>query len=275
MPITELRRKIRVKPESAWLRDFAANVTSQSGEDGMIAKIFDTIGAVNRWCVEFGAWDGKYLSNTWDLRHNKGWRSVLIEGDPVRAAALAAENQEQNSAATVVQAHVGWAGENALDTILAGSELPANFDLLSIDIDGNDWHVWRALTHYRPRLVVVEFNPSASNDFYFVQDADPAINQGASLLAFCGLAREKGYELAATTAANAFFVLTEEFPKLGIADNSPDAIHAPQSTTELCQGFDGTIFAAGHMMLTWHGIQLDQEDFQVLPRHLRKYPDPG
>jgi hypothetical protein len=194
MPITELRRTMRVKAESAWLRDFAANVTSQSGEDGMIAKIFDTIGALNRWCVEFGAWDGKYLSNTWNLRQNKGWHSILIEGDPVRATALAAENQQ--SAATVYQAHVGWAGENALDAILVGSELPTNFDLLSIDIDGNDWHVWRALTHYRPRLVVVEFNPSASNDFYFVQDADPAINQGSSLLAFCDLAREKGYELA-------------------------------------------------------------------------------
>ena len=79
MAKVELRRVDRTKPESAFIRSFASNVTSQYGEDGMIAKIFEFIGVKNRWCVEFGAWDGKYLSNTWDLINNKGWSRFLLK----------------------------------------------------------------------------------------------------------------------------------------------------------------------------------------------------
>lgn len=275
MPTIELRRVKRTKPESTFLRKFAKTVTSQYGEDGIIEKILDLIGRVQSWCVEFGAWDGKYFSNTWDLINNKGWSGVLVEGDQQRCAALAASHQARAGEVFVENAFVSWEGESSLDNILGRTPIPANFDVLSVDIDGNDWHVWNGLRNYRPRVVVIEFNPTAGNDLYFVQDADPSLNQGASLLAFIDLARQKGYELAATTYANAFFVLAEDFPKLGIADNSIGAIYEPYMDTQICQGFDGTIFAAGHMRLSWHSIELSQEDFQVLPRALRKYPDPG
>lgn len=275
MAKVELWRQKRTKPESTFLRNYAADVTSQYGEDGIIAEIFNIIDVKNKWCVEFGAWDGKYLSNTWDLINNKGWSAVLAEGDLERAARLAATHAARPAKVFVVPEMIGLYGERALDAVLGRTPIPANFDLLSIDIDGNDWHVWDSLRKYRPRLVVIEFNPSASNQMYFVQDADEALNQGASLLAFIELAKIKGYELAACTYANAFFVVSEDFDKLGIADNSIDAMYEEYMTTEICQGFDGTIFAAGHMMLTWHGIPLSHEDFQVLPMSMRRYRDPG
>lgn len=56
-----------------WLNEFASNVTSQFGEDGIIEKILEVIGDANRWCVEFGASDGVYLSNTYNLIKNKGY----------------------------------------------------------------------------------------------------------------------------------------------------------------------------------------------------------
>ena len=275
MAKVELRRIDRTKPESAVIRSFASNVTSQYGEDGMIAKIFEFIGVKNRWCVEFGAWDGKYLSNTWDLINNKGWSAVLAEGDSGRAARLAESHRSRPSDVFVKNLSVGWQGENSLDSILGSTPTPRDFDLLSIDIDGNDWHVWNSLQNYRPRLVIVEFNPSASNQLYFVQDADPSLNQGCSLLALIELGKSKGYELAACNYVNGLFVLKEDFLRLGIADNSIDAMSQDYMTTEICFGFDGTVFAAGHMMLTWHEISLFQEDFQVLPKSLRRYPDPG
>jgi hypothetical protein len=240
----------------------------------MIAKIFELIGVNNRWCVEFGAWDGKYLSNTWDLINNKGWSAVLVEGDEGRAARLA-EGHRERADVFVKHAFVGREGESSLDSILGATPISRDFDLLSVDIDGNDWHVWNGVKNYRPRLVIIEFNPSASNQLYFVQDADPALNQGSSLLAFIDLAKSKGYELAACNYANALFVLAEDFPKLGIADNSIDAMYEEYMTTEICQGFDGTIFAAGHMTLTWHGIPFSQEDLQILPKSMRRYRDPG
>ena len=274
MPTIELRRSKRTKPESTYLSKFAANVTSQDGEDGVIAKILEIMGVANRWCVEFGAWDGKHLSNTWSLINTNGWSAVLAEGNAERAHHLAETYRARAEDVFVVPAFVGWEGENSLDAILSRTPIPNDFDVLSIDIDGNDWHVWNCLTRYRPRLIVVEFNPSASNNLYFVQDPIAGLNQGASLLSFIDLGKRKGYELVATTPVNAFFVTTEEFHKFGISDNSIDAMYEPLHTTEICQGFDGTIFAAGRMMLIWHGLQLTQEDFQVLPTALRRYQGP-
>jgi len=275
VPLIELRRVRRTKPESTHLGTHARNVTSQYGEDGIIARIFELIGARNKWCVEFGASNGQYLSNTWDLIHNQEWSAVLAEGNEGRAARLAEHYAGRVGEVFVWPGFVGWHDSNSLDAILSETPIPRDFDLLSVDIDGNDWHVWQAVAGYRPRLVIIEFNPSCSNQFYFVQDADPAVNQGASLLAFIELAKFKGYELAATTYANAFFVVKEEFPKLSISDNSIDAMYEQYTTTEICQGFDGTIFAAGHMMLVWQALPLAQEDFQVLPKALRRYADPG
>jgi hypothetical protein len=275
LPQIELRRVARKNPDSTYLGQFSQNVTSQFGEDGIISKILEILGPKHRWCVEFGAWDGKYLSNTWSLINESNWSGLLIEGDAERARRLAESHADSRGRVFVEHALVGWEGDSALDAILARGPTPFDFDLLSIDIDGNDWHVWSALERYRPRIVVVEFNPSASNQLYFVQDPDPSVNQGSSLLAFIELGRRKGYELAATTLANAIFVTAEEFGKLGINDNSIDAMHEPAMELQICQGYDGTIFGAGHMWLTWHEIQLTQEDLQILPKGMRKYPDPG
>ena len=65
---------------SEWLNERRSTVTSQNGEDGVLAAIFEKIGTANKWCCEFGAWDGVHLSNTNTLIQN-GWSSVQIEGD--------------------------------------------------------------------------------------------------------------------------------------------------------------------------------------------------
>ena len=95
------------------------------------------------------------------------------------------------------------------------------------------------------------------------------------MLAIVDLAKTKGYELAATTLVNAFFVQRDDFPKLNIVDNSIDAIDEPYMDTQICQAFDGTIFAAGHMQLTWHELPLSQEDSRFFPRRCVNIPNPG
>ena len=65
---------------------FGDNVHSQNGEDGVIKEILKRLGlnkSENYWCVEFGAWDGIHLSNTFSLVE-KSWNAVYIEGDKVR-----------------------------------------------------------------------------------------------------------------------------------------------------------------------------------------------
>lgn len=262
----------RVKPESAYLRQYRANVTSQYGEDGIIAKIFEIMGSGRHWCVEFGAWDGRHFSNSWALLNQQGWHGVLIEGEPRRCEELS-RLYADNPRVKVINQYVGVLDDQqSLDQILAVTPVPQDFDLLSVDIDGCDWHVWQSVSNYRPRLVVIEFNVSIPNNIYFVQDRNPQVNQGSSLRALIELGKEKGYELVATTSGNAFFVRGEDFALFGIADNSIDAMHSLEGHESFFfQLMDGTVVLLGCTHLLWHRLPINQEDIQVLPRALRRW----
>lgn len=270
----ELRPLSRRNPASLVLDPYRRNVTSQNGEDGIIARIFEVIGEANRWCVEFGAWDGKLNSNSWSLIRERGWTGVLIEGEPGRFEDLRRAYGDIPAQVHLLRCYVGLDPGNRLDDLLARCGAPADFDLLSIDVDGNDWHLWNSLTGYRPRVIVIECNPTIDNDIYFVQDYGPSIHAGASMLALIELGKAKGYEFVASTGTNGFFVRRELFPAFGIEDNSIDALHeaAPEHVLKIFQGYDGTIYAAGNLKLHWHGIALTQEDFQVLRPIDRRFP---
>ena len=157
--------------------------------------------------------------------------------------------------------------------IFARTPLPRTFDLFSLDIDGNEYHLWDSLSEYRPRVMVIEFNPSIPNDVLFVQPRDMAVLQGSSLRALVELGNRKGYELVATNEINAFFVLKELFTKFGIPDNSIDVLHTNHKyETKLFQLYDGTLRISGYDRLLWHNVSIDIEKLQVLPFRKRRYP---
>ena len=172
------------------LLDFAANTHSQKGEDGVLAKILQTLPATDRWCVEFGAWDGRHLSNTCNLIENSGYSAVLIEPNSKRFADLT-ELHRKNPKMHCINKFVGFGKDNSLDTLLANTPIPAQFDLLSIDIDGNDYHAWAATSAYTPKVVCVEFNPTIPTEVEFVQPADPVVSQGSSLLSLTLLGKKR------------------------------------------------------------------------------------
>jgi len=272
MATLQLIREDKRKKESTYLSNFAKNVASQEGEDGIIEKIFEIIGTKNKWCVEFGAHNGHTNSNTWNLINNAGWRSIQIEGDAPRFAQLK-DRYKNNQSVITINTFVQFEGENSLDAILERSGAPVDLDFISIDIDGNDFHIWASLTKFRPRLVVIEFNQSIPSDILFVQDKNTAVNQGSSLRAFIELGKSKNYELVATTAGNAFFVLAEDFPKFGIKDNSIDSMHFNGIyESRLFQLFDGTLVICGCQALIWkQGFPITQRDIQVLPDAMRRF----
>ena len=177
------------------LRNFRSNVTSRHGEDGIIAEIFKRIGAQNKWCVEFGALNGTHDSNVWTLIHGHGWSGVLIEADRTYFEKLT-KAYKATPQAICLNVFISFEGENKLDSIFARTPLPKDFDLVSIDIDGNDYHVWESLVEYRPRVIVVEFNPTIPNDIVFVQPRDMAVQQGSSLLALLQLGKKKVMSLS-------------------------------------------------------------------------------
>ena len=256
-----------------WLLDYAANVHSQAGEDGILGKVLEVIGAPTRWCVEFGAWDGKYLSNTYNLIANHGFSAVMIEGSTKRYQDLAAAFKD-NPRVIALNAFVGFTAADGLDTILARTPIPVDFEVLSIDIDGNDYHVWNAVTRYRPRVVVIEYNPTVPNAVDFVQPADMKVNQGASLSAQARLGKSKGYELVAVTDHNCILVRAELFAAFDIKDNSIAALRPNENmVTYVFNGFDGTVFVRGSGKLGWHNTPYRESKMQHLPKFMRKFPD--
>lgn len=254
------------------LLQYEKNYTSQFGEDGILERALELLPALDRWCVEFGAWDGKYLSNTYSLIEKHEYSGVMIEADPEKFVEL---NQTYASRTNIITLNklVEFAGKNSLDNLLSAHPIPKNFDVLSMDIDGNDYHVWDSLKNYRPKIVVIEYNPTIPNEVDFVQPKDMRVSQGSSLAALYRLARAKGYRLIHATTVNGIFVDEIYFPCFGIDDDDPALLRANLSPiTHFFQTFDGQIHIAGNPTMLWHDIPIDPAQLQVLPKWLRTYP---
>lgn len=254
------------------LSTYAQNVKSQDGEDGIIARIFDVIDVKNKWCLELGALNGTHHSNSWHLVNDLGWSALLIEADVTYYQKLATLYAENPNVLTV-NAFVSFEGRDSLDQLCARARMPQDFDLLVLDIDGNDYHLWDSLQACAPRVVCIEFNQTIPNDVEFIQPRDMSVNQGSSLLSLTKLGEAKGYALVGTTTCNAFFVKKEDAQKFFLADGSLDALHPDtRYQTRLFQLYDGTLRMVGYDQLLWHKQPIDQERLQVLSRGRRRYP---
>jgi hypothetical protein len=253
------------------LLDFQKSYTSQYGEDGIIEKIFELIPDGNHWCVEFGAWDGKRFSNTYHLISEKSWRGVLIEGSRKKFKDLL-NTYSGNKNVIFVNKFITFDGKNTLDNILKESKAPADFDLLSIDIDGNDFHIWKSLTNFNPKCIIIEFNPFIPDDIEYVQPSDPTIFRGSSLLALCRLAKEKGYELIAVNHENAFFIDKKYYPLFDISDNNLSSMRVFKDSIRVFPLFDGTLVFNSSTNLVWHELKMDFNKLQPLPKYFRNLP---
>ncbi|MEW6268670.1 MAG: hypothetical protein AB1689_05160 [Thermodesulfobacteriota bacterium] len=237
------------------------SVFSQSGEDGVLEKIFEIIEPTNRFAVEFGAGDGIENSNVRHLVVDRGWGGLMIEGDEQRAKELAANYADYPQVRTLQ----AWVFPGNIELLFEESGVPADLDLLVIDIDSNDYYVWRAIHDYRPKVVVIEVNPLFPPpqrmviEFHPMNYWDRTDYFGASLQSLYDLGKKKGYELVYHNrfGNNAFFVDGRYFERFGIADNSPAALfHEPHAAVKLVldrspEGRNGVPFAPGNEVLRW------------------------
>ena len=191
------------------LRLFRRNVYSQNGEDGVLDEIFRRLSTTSGWFCEFGAWDGRYGSNSYSLLR-KGWRGVMIEGDPQRYQRLDALGRRFARLQTV-QAVVSHrsSDRDTLDNILSRTRIPIEFDLLSIDVDGYDYQIWESSKRYEAAVVVIEINSSILPGRKVVHSEG---GSGSSFTTMLELGRRKGYSLVAHTG-NMIFV------KSGLVDH--------------------------------------------------------
>src|ERR1700758_236619 len=98
----------------------ARNAYSQFGEDGIIEEILHLLPR-DKWCVEFGAWDGRHASNTYNLIKNQGYRAVLIEADEKKYELLR-KNLEPHDA-ILLNRYVSFDGVDKLDVLLEGTPI--------------------------------------------------------------------------------------------------------------------------------------------------------
>ncbi len=260
----------RLLPE---LAVHARNVHSQNGEDGIIEELARRLGIARGHCVEFGAWDGVHLSNTCNLIRNRGWSATLIEGSEDRFRDLE-RNMAPYPEVRCLRRWVEFEGPAALEGILEAQGVPRDFELLSIDVDGVDYHIFESLQKVRPRIVIIEFNPTIPNDVDFVQARDFGVRQGSSASSILALAHQKNYRLAASTDCNLILVAAEHFH--AVAQKEPALAECRddrQQRVYLFQGFDGTLITSRPLHLLWHEVKVGADRFQVVPTLLRWHPD--
>jgi hypothetical protein len=218
--------------------------------------------------VEVGACDGKWCSQTWNLLACRGWSGIVIEKDAEEFARLE-QTFKQQPQVRCIRAEVTGKGPDSLDELLAAHTAPADIGFLSIDIEGNDYHIWESLSRHKPTVLAIDFNPTISNDIAYVQAYDATSPFGASLRALVALGKRKGYRLAAATDWNAIFVTEERFPELGILSNHIDDMYYAPFEMRMTQTMDGWLHLLAGARLVRQDYDILFEDFQVLPSNLR------
>lgn len=178
------------------LGDYGKKIYSQNNEDGIIDKIFEIIGTTNKYYVEFGTGDGSEC-NTRYLREKKGFSGLMMDG--------CCEN-------LIINLRKEFITRENINSLFKKYKVPAEFDLLSIDIDFNDFYIWWALPEYKPRLVVIEYNTGYGpvDDKVVIYNKthmwDYTDYSGASIVAMNNLGKKMGYTLIYANGVNLFFL---------------------------------------------------------------------
>jgi hypothetical protein len=186
-------------------------VFSQNEEDGIIAEIFRRIGTHNHSFIEFGVESGSECNSAKLLL--EGWHGLWIEMTPRHVAEIK-RNLSGYLSSGQLSLREAMVHVDNINGLFEQAGFAGEIDMLSIDIDFNDYWVWKAIEVIKPRLVVIEYNASLAPPLSIVvpyqADAqwDGSNYFGASLGALVGLGRQKGYRIVGCnfSGSNAFFV---------------------------------------------------------------------
>lgn len=198
------------------LIDFRKTYYSQYGEEGIIEKILEELEINDGFFVEFGASDGFVYSATKFLA-DRGWRGIMIEPE-INQFKVLKERYRENRKIKTLPYMIQISGENCLDNVLNRYKSPKEPDFISIDVDGNDYHIWESLELFYPKIVQIESNFSIPFNVEFVQKENKHF--GSSALAFYLLGLKKGYKMVAYNLINCIFVRADLFSKLKLSNSS-------------------------------------------------------
>jgi hypothetical protein len=208
---------------------------SQTGEDGILLFVFSVLGATNKRVLEVCAGNG-YECNAANLIINHGWQGLLFDGnqgniDAANEYYLACKDTPLLRPNCV---HA-WLTTDNMDALIQEHGFAGEVDLLSLDIDGNDYWLWQSMECVSPRVVILEYENAWGPHRAVTQAYKPDSvwkphplslpTAGASLSAFVKLGRRKGYRLVGCNRMcyNAVFVR-----------NDVGADILPEISTEAC-----------------------------------------
>jgi hypothetical protein len=209
---------------------YEKKIRSQNGEDGIIDVIFHRIGTTNKLFVEFGVEDGLEC-NCATLALFNNWTGLMIEGNRENYERLCTNFATYPKVKTLLH----FITKENIVSIFKTMLVPLQFDLLSIDIDSNDYWVWQALYQYKPRLVVIEYNAHYPPPEKKVVQYNPYLSWngtsyfGASLTSLYVLGNKLGYSLVGTDqmGVNAFFLRNDQLIRSGFPALTPEEAYHP------------------------------------------------
>lgn len=209
---------------------YGYKVYSQNDEDGIIQEIFKRIGTSTKKFVEFGVGNGLECNSHYLL--HRGWSGLWIEGNKGYCKEIQIKFRNLISKNRLIVKNAFITKDNINELI---SQNIDDIDLLSIDVDGNDYYIWKAISCVSPRAVICEYNGKFPPDYAWTQAYhsshvwDKTDWMGASLKMLEQLGKEKGYVLVGTNAngVNAFFVRADLVGDKFIKPNSAETLFTP------------------------------------------------
>jgi len=213
-----LLRQIEAADECSDLADVEFRVYSQFGDDGIIQYLLRTLDIEPKTFIEFGVEDYRE-ANTRFLLALCNWKGLVIDGDRGLTDRIRKDDICWQHDLSVDCSFVDC---DNINDIFTRNGFSGDLGLLSIDVDGNDYWIWEAITCVNPALVVVEYNSVLGPDHAITIPYNPAFSRtaahhsnlywGASLGAFCRLAGKRGYSFVGSNSAgnNAYFVRNDK-----------------------------------------------------------------
>ena len=222
---------------------FCKNIYSQNGEDGIIEQLIKELNIKNGTFCEFGASNGIASSNTYNLIKNYNFSGIAIEADKIRFTECV-KNYKSFPNIMIYNGYVLYNhSEYNLDKWLEKGNMEKNFDILSIDIDCDDYYVWKNMKNFNPKIVIFEVNsyrdpifdelpkkPSSQYNIDLLKQQNPGrVALGCSFISAIKLGLNKGY-IPISFTGNVTFVRKDlihnlkEFP-YKLSDNPYDYIH--------------------------------------------------
>ncbi len=205
-------------------REVEFKIFSQWGDDGIIQYLVSRIDVENDTFIEFGCADYRE-SNTRFLLLNDNWRGLVMDSSPENIRAIQSDWYYWRHDLTAKQAFITAENVNGL---IAEEAMEGGVGILHIDVDGNDYWIWRAIDVVMPEIVIVEYNslfgPERAITVPYHPDFDrhrahhSGLFAGSSLAALCDLAQQKDYGFVGSNSAgnNAYFVRNDKIGDLPV-----------------------------------------------------------